>query len=210
METDLGNIKAIAQQKEEENYAFRAYLKGSDYSDKEIDTRVHDLLHEIKPQISCQECRNCCKRLKPNITQEELDRVTVELGVTTDQLRDAYLVPDTTEGGWTVAGLPCPFLVDNQCSLNETRPIGCQTFPYLEKDDFTRRLLGVVEFYAICPIVFNVYERLKDSLGWSWNPKGRSSREGVSWSRHQLGQRTKLNRRTNPQPKYKYRRLPKT
>lgn len=36
------------------------------------------------------------------------------------------------------------------------------------KEDFVFRLYGVLDNYAICPIVFNVYERLKDELQY-WN-----------------------------------------
>ena len=37
-------------------------------------------------------------------------------------------------------------------------------FPHLHKEEFIFRLWGVVENCPICPIVFNVYEQLKDEL----------------------------------------------
>jgi hypothetical protein len=36
--------------------------------------------------------------------------------------------------------------------------------PSLKKKDFVFRLIGVVNNYSICPIVFNVYEALKNKL----------------------------------------------
>ncbi|MFO8019271.1 MAG: hypothetical protein R6U96_11590 [Promethearchaeia archaeon] len=59
---------------------------------------------------------------------------------------------------------PCPFLKDNRCQIHEVCPKECRAYPYLHKSGFTCRLLGVVENYSICPIVFNVYEALKREL----------------------------------------------
>ncbi|MFQ5576558.1 MAG: YkgJ family cysteine cluster protein [Anaerolineae bacterium] len=61
-------------------------------------------------------------------------------------------------------GVPCPFLKDDLCSNYECRPTDCRSYPHLHKDGFVSRLWGVVANYSICPIVFNVYERLKAEM----------------------------------------------
>ena len=43
-----------------------------------------------------------------------------------------------------------------------------RSFPHLDKEEFVTRLWAVVDNYSICPIVFNVYEILKDKL-WQHN-----------------------------------------
>ena len=60
--------------------------------------------------------------------------------------------------------LPCPFLEDNKCNNYANRPEDCESYPHLSKDKFIFRLMGVIEYYSICPIVFNVYEKLKKDL----------------------------------------------
>ncbi|MBW1737720.1 MAG: hypothetical protein JRJ69_09220 [Deltaproteobacteria bacterium] len=50
------------------------------------------------------------------------------------------------------------------CSHYELRPEACRSFPHLHKEEFVSRLMGVIQNYAVCPIIFNVYERLKNEL----------------------------------------------
>jgi Fe-S-cluster containining protein len=59
---------------------------------------------------------------------------------------------------------PCQFLKDKKCSIYKLRPEECNSYPYLHKDNFISRLLGVIENYEICPIVYNVYELLEVPL----------------------------------------------
>jgi Fe-S-cluster containining protein len=62
---------------------------------------------------------------------------------------------------------PCPMLNGKLCSIYETRPEVCRSFPHLEQPNFTYRLIGVIENVAICPIAFNAFEDLKAKLGWT-------------------------------------------
>lgn len=62
---------------------------------------------------------------------------------------------------------PCPMLNGKLCSIYETRPEVCRSFPHLEQPHFTYRLIGVIENVAICPIAFNAFEDLKAKLGWT-------------------------------------------
>jgi Fe-S-cluster containining protein len=57
--------------------------------------------------------------------------------------------------------LPCPFLRDKKCNVYDSRPDDYKSYPHLHKKDFLSRLLGVIDNYLNCPIVFNVFEELK-------------------------------------------------
>ena len=70
----------------------------------------------------------------------------------------------TDEGDCTFRMLPCPFLENNICSQYKYRPKDCRSYPHLHKEDFVFRLIGVIDNYSICPIVFNVYELLKERI----------------------------------------------
>jgi Fe-S-cluster containining protein len=52
------------------------------------------------------------------------------------------------------------------CSIYEIRPHECRMFPYTQEDGFIFRIWGMLAFYSVCPIVFNVMEELKDELGF--------------------------------------------
>ena len=57
-----------------------------------------------------------------------------------------------------------PLLSDNCCTVYDHRPDDCRSYPHLHKDEFVFRLIQAVENCSVCPIVFNVFERLKDEL----------------------------------------------
>jgi uncharacterized protein len=61
---------------------------------------------------------------------------------------------------------PCPFLKDNRCSVYEDRPADCSGYPYLYAPDFVFRTIGMIERTHTCPIVYQVMEDLKKSLGF--------------------------------------------
>jgi len=42
------------------------------------------------------------------------------------------------------------------------RPNDCRSYPHLHKNDFVLRLWGVDDDSSVCPIVYNVYEKLKE------------------------------------------------
>ena len=58
--------------------------------------------------------------------------------------------------------IPCRYLDGKKCSIYEDRPAQCRNFPYTNADGFVSRLWGMIGFYEICPIVFNLMERLKN------------------------------------------------
>ena len=65
--------------------------------------------------------------------------------------------------------IPCPFLHCNKCIYYESRPADCTSYPHLHKKEFVFRLIGVINNYSICPIVFNVYEELRYKLKSEFN-----------------------------------------
>ena len=163
-ETDLAKIKRIARQKEDENWLFRSFLKGIDASSEEIDSIVHGIYQKVSSAIDCRQCANCCKETQPALTETDIEVFSKGLGVSTDQLKAKYLVEGEMRNRFEFKELPCPFLNANLCSNYECRPEDCRSFPHLHKEGFVFRLWGVVNNYSICPIVFNVYEYLKDEL----------------------------------------------
>jgi len=165
-ETNLEFIKSMGEQKEEENWKFRAYLKGLNIKSKELDKIVRTINDDVSSQIDCTKCGNCCKVIYPILDEKDAAAFSEGLNKSIEEFKSSFLVVDKEEGEdkYKFNSLPCPFLKENKCTNYSHRPEDCRSFPHLQKENFVFRLMGVIEFYSICPIVFNVYEQLKKDL----------------------------------------------
>jgi len=164
VENELRKIKILAEKKEIENWEFRIFLKNLDMSIEELDAVVHEIYEKVVSEIDCTKCANCCKEIKSELDNEDVEKLSINLDVTTEELISQYLIESEEPGKWNFNKLPCPFLIDNLCSKYNHRPKACFSYPHLHKKQFVFRLWSVIENYSICPIVFNVYENLKAEL----------------------------------------------
>ncbi len=166
---DPQRIEKLAQEREEENWAFRTFLKGIDMRSEELDALVHGLYRDISSQINCLDCANCCRSILPSLSPSDITDLASGLGVSKSELSQRYLTTRGDQNTRTFNATPCPFLSGNQCTVYAFRPQACRSYPHLHKRSFVHRLIQVVENCAVCPIVFNVYEELKKAL-WhaSW------------------------------------------
>lgn len=166
IETDLKKIRETAKKKEDQNWKFRSFLIGYDIEVEELDSVVHRLLEEVYKEIDCTACGNCCREISPVLEQEDIQRLSQGLAMSPESFKKRFLVKNDRNysEGFVFNKKPCPFLKGNLCSHYELRPEACRSFPHLHKEEFVFRLIGVVENYGVCPIVFNVYEQLKAEL----------------------------------------------
>ncbi len=164
METDLNKIRKLSKEKEDENWEFRSFLKGCDISKKKMDSIVHKLYKKVSSEIDCKTCANCCREMQPLLDQEDIENFSKYLGISNPQFKDKYLVKDEYLEKFVFIEKPCPFLKDNLCSHYTCRAKDCISYPHLHKSGFINRLMNVIENCSICPIVFNVYEYLKEEI----------------------------------------------
>ena len=152
LEIDLETIKHTAIEKTAENKSFQTYLNGQNLD--QIDTLVQELNGYVTPNISCVDCGNCCRVMRPVATNEELSK---------------FVKPENIEKYKYAENFTCMNLKDNKCSQYLDRPSECIEFPYIDRDKFITRTSGIIQNYAICPIVFNIFEQLKLKLSWVYN-----------------------------------------
>jgi len=164
LETDLKKIEELSEANHEANWNFRSFLKGYDATIEELDSIVHELYEWISSEIDCTTCANCCKKIRPVLDQKDIRRFAKGLKIPTPGFKERYLTPDEKPNGFVFQQTPCPFLKNNLCSHYDFRPDVCRSFPHLHKKEFVFRLWNVVKNCSVCPIVFNVYEHLKDKL----------------------------------------------
>jgi uncharacterized protein len=169
LETNLQVIADMAEKREDENYKFRTYLKGSS---KNIDAIVHKLNNHISTKIDCTTCGNCCKSYMISVTQADAEKLASHLQIPAKQFIASKLSVserEDTENEMIFSDRPCSYLTDNKCTVYSARPATCAEFPHLHKDEFVSRLYSVISNYGVCPIVYNVYEELKLELNWIYN-----------------------------------------
>ena len=164
MEIVLNKIRKLSKEKEDENWKFRSFLKGYGIPTEEIDSLVHNLYQKVSSEIDCKKCANCCKEVQPFLDRNDIEKFSKSAGISNVRFKEQYLVEDKEANGFTFNKKPCPFLEDNLCLHYPVRPKGCISYPHLHKSGFVFRLIDVIHNCSVCPIVFNVYELLKDEI----------------------------------------------
>jgi uncharacterized protein len=164
IEMDLTKIERLAIKRENENFAFRAFLKNID--NHKVDRISRRLHYEITALIDCQECGNCCNSLVPRVTSEEILTLAEIDQVSTMQFISEHLDEDKFDGYLFLKSTPCRYLNGKSCAIYDNRPKECREYPFTHRRGFVFRTLGMITNYAICPIVFNLLENLKSELGF--------------------------------------------
>jgi len=163
LQADPDVVARLAEEREEANWRFRSFLKGIDLEVEELDAIVHRHFEDVASRIDCCACGNCCRLLLPTLDDADVSRLAEGLATTSDEIVSQYLTRNEN-GDLTFNRRPCPFLTGNRCRVYEYRPEACRSYPHLQKADFVFRLVQAVSNCSVCPISFNVYERLKDEL----------------------------------------------
>jgi Fe-S-cluster containining protein len=161
LETNLEKIEHLASIREDENFHFRSFLKGK--GDNQVDKIVHHLQNEITQQVDCTQCGNCCIKLRTILNNKEVIQLAHLENITPKSYMDKYCEKDVFND-LCLKALPCRYLDGKKCSIYENRPKECKSFPNTYKKGFISRTLGMIKVYAVCPIVFNLMEILKDEL----------------------------------------------
>jgi len=160
IETNLSKIEHLAHVREDENFRFRAFLKEKD--GEKVDRIVHRLHEEITGKIDCLSCGNCCK-LQVELDEEDIEVLSRLENISPESYEDSYCETDAF-GDVVLKVKPCRYLEGTTCTIHEHKPRRCKEFPNTHKKDFNHRLLGMISYYEICPIVFNLMEQLKDEM----------------------------------------------
>jgi len=87
-----------------------------------------------KKQFKCIKCGECCRKLVICITNSDIKRWVKECR--NDILKEVVFTRGAPQGDGfyfeqTIIApkKPCPFLLENQCSIHETKPVCCKDAP---------------------------------------------------------------------------------
>lgn len=159
-------VQIEAKKRENENFKFRTYLKGH-ADEEELDAQFLRLHNELFADYDCSKCRNCCKMYKGSIPEEDIEKDAEHLGITTEQFVEFFLEKARFDVGYQTKHKPCDFLMeDGNCKLGECRPDNCKNYPYTNQPERLFSLLGFLDTVSICPVAFEIFERLKKEYGF--------------------------------------------
>jgi uncharacterized protein len=164
--TDPALVEDRAVARGEENMRFRAWVKGyCDMPGVELDAIVRATADEVWRHIDCQACGRCCRLDSITVDGKDIARLARRLAITEAEFSRRHVRKTLDDMG--IKGSPCPFLSGTSCSVYEDRPRACHDFPFLHSPEFRSRMLVLVEFSSLCPVVYNTFEVLKRKLGWT-------------------------------------------
>jgi uncharacterized protein len=145
------------------NSAKKFILKLGRLNPQKLDDIMSQLLQIEFKKIDCLKCANCCKTISPAMNESDIRRMASALKIKVSEFYSRFLNMDD-EGDYVFKKTPCLFLgEDNYCSLYESRPRACMEYPHTDRKRFYQILELVQKNYEICPVVFNIIERLKKS-----------------------------------------------
>ena len=154
-------VKEEAKKKEDENFKFRSYLKGH-ADETELDRQFFQLHKELFADYDCSKCRNCCKMYRGSIPAEDINKDAQYLGIAPEQFIDVYLEKEEFDINYQTKHKPCDFLQeDGTCKLGDCKPDSCKKYPYTDQPERLFSLLSVLDTIEICPVAFEIYERVK-------------------------------------------------
>ena len=163
-------VSESAAEKEEENLHFRSYLK-SHANEEKLDQQFLQLHQELFDVYDCSKCRNCCRKLNVTIPKNDLQKDADVLGITVEELKQKYLQEPDGDGECSAMHKPCDFLSeDGSCMLKDCRPDSCRNYPYTDQPERISSLYSVLDTASICPVAFEIWERLKQMYCFHYRP----------------------------------------
>lgn len=155
-------VEEAAELKEDENIEFRSFLK-IHAKEKELDEQFLRLHEELFKDYDCGQCRNCCKKYVGSIPWADVRRDARHLKMPYRLFMEKYLKDDDNDGIYETKHAPCDFLNEhNDCILGDCRPENCKKYPYTNQPERIHSLFSVLEAVSVCPVAYEIYERLKE------------------------------------------------
>lgn len=152
-------LKLLTDKSRVETASFVKKLKTK--KPKNLDDLVHELHDEAFAKFNCLDCANCCKTIGPRLIDKDIERLARHLKLKESEFISKYILTDE-DGDYVFKEHPCPFLLpDNYCMVYESRPKACREYPHTDRKRFYQILTLSHKNCETCPVVFEIFEELK-------------------------------------------------
>lgn len=165
MEKHPENLPDLTKLKESGNNSFWSFIHA--LPSKQIDFTLNVIVPEVEKNIDCKQCGNCCQHLQPGLSEEEISRFASLKNMSDNYFKNQFTSHEKGTMIQYMTARPCVFLDNKICSVYESRPYSCKDFPYIDESRIKMYWKRVMEYYKICPIVFNTVELLKKEVGFN-------------------------------------------
>jgi Fe-S-cluster containining protein len=171
LETDLARVASLAARDDDLAFVYFVDIMWDREArpDAELDALVDRIAAEIVPQIDCTACAHCCRSIPIGLTPADIPILAQAVQMAPDQFAAHHVDRESAaaDGEWGYfRAVPCAFLGGSRCSIYAARPRSCRDYPAFTPD-FRWQMFSIIQGAAVCPIIFNVIERLKHELRWT-------------------------------------------
>lgn len=141
---------------------FRKFLNKTEKEPpRGIDKITTVVEQEVWAEIDCLSCANCCKKMTPTFTPQDLKRISAHFNETPEQFKKKWLKRDNNKD-LVNKTQPCQFLdlSTNMCSIYAIRPVDCSGFPHLSKKKWVEYAYIHKQNIDFCPATFKMVEKM--------------------------------------------------
>lgn len=142
--------------------AFRRFLNKTEKTPpRGIDKLTPIVSKEVWEEVDCLSCANCCKKMTPTFTSQDVKRIAAHFNQTPAVFIAQWLEKDKNKD-WVNTTQPCQFLnlTDNKCSIYEIRPVDCSGFPHLTKKKWSEYAHVHKQNIDYCPATYKMVEKM--------------------------------------------------
>jgi len=158
------NIRSFKQKLRFKKKSFRTFLTKLE---KNLPRGLHGMVLKVDKEVweetDCLTCGNCCKKMTPTFSVEDIKRISAHFKMTADEFKEKWLKFDKKDKDWQNKKQPCQFLnlTDNKCSIYPIRPSDCSGFPHLTKKKPELYFHVHKQNIEYCPATFKMVEKMQ-------------------------------------------------
>ncbi|MBK8711530.1 MAG: YkgJ family cysteine cluster protein [Niastella sp.] len=160
------NLRSFKRKLSYHRKSFRSFLnKTEKITIRGIDKLTPEIEKEVWQEVDCLSCANCCKKMTPTFTDQDLKRISAHFNQTPEEFRKQWLEKDKNKD-WVNKQQPCQFLnlKDNKCSIYAIRPADCAGFPHLSKKRWKEYAHVHKQNIDYCPATYSMVEKMMARL----------------------------------------------
>ena len=162
LQDEISQLKQNATQKK------KAYQKTIQQLKKlkpyDVDELFHTQHEQVFAEIDCLQCANCCKTTPALVSNEDMNRISKHLQISSKDFMIKYVTKDN-DGDTVLNKSPCTFLGnDNKCGIYEVRPFACKDYPHTNRKKMHQVLDLTIANTEICPAVVRILNNIEESL----------------------------------------------